>query len=180
MKKVFFTPDQILSGIKSGAIKVSTSASCEPICIIGNQALYFAGEEGRGKTAAEYLAVTPEEDVAREIAEAVNGLCNKLLTFPEYVSGILSDKTRENAPKREFYVDTPVGKLHVYAKHNVDSPEDFPGVFIDICREGEPDDMLVCTEWESCDKRLESCVYEAGKDEPVFVFHHKTGGDDDE
>ena len=180
MEKKSFTTNQILAGMRSGAIAIKTAGNHEPICVIGSQTLYFAGEEGRGKTAAEYLAVTPEEDVAREIAEAVNGLCNKLLAFPEYVSGILSEKTGENAPKREFYVDTPVGKLHVYAKHNVDSPEDFPGVFIDICREGELGDILVCTEWESCDKRLQSCVYEAGRDEPVFVFHHETGGDDDE
>ena len=34
--------------------------------------------------------------------------------------------------KREFYIDTPLGKLNVYAKADEDRPGDFPGVYIDL------------------------------------------------
>lgn len=75
---------------------------------------------------------------------------------------------------REFYVNTPNGKLKVYAKHDTDTPEDFPGVFVDLvtpaCPEG---DMLACVEYDSSDKLLQTCVYQPGFDSPVEVVKHK-------
>lgn len=38
--------------------------------------------------------------------------------------------------KREFYVDTPLGKLHVHAKHDTDNAADYPGVYVDLVRDG--------------------------------------------
>lgn len=32
--------------------------------------------------------------------------------------------------KREFCIDTPLGKLKVYSKHEKDTPEDYPGVYV--------------------------------------------------
>lgn len=75
--------------------------------------------------------------------------------------------------KREFFVDTPLGKLHVYAKHETDSPEDFPGVFVDLITPAYPEgDCLVCTEYESCNKLIQTCVYQPNEDEPVEVIIH--------
>lgn len=37
---------------------------------------------------------------------------------------------------RRFVIETPLGKLEVYAKHDKsDCAEDYPGVFIDFVRE---------------------------------------------
>ena len=75
---------------------------------------------------------------------------------------------------REFYVDTPKGKLKVYAKHDTDTPEDFPGVFVDLvtpaCPEG---DMLACVEYNSSDGDLMTTVYQPGEDEPCEIVHHE-------
>ena len=43
--------------------------------------------------------------------------------------------------KREFHVKTPMGDLHIYAKHeNSDIMADYPGVYVELLREGcEPE-----------------------------------------
>ena len=39
--------------------------------------------------------------------------------------------------KREFHVKTPMGDLHIYAKHeNSDVMADYPGVYVELLREG--------------------------------------------
>ena len=60
--------------------------------------------------------------------------------------------------KREFFIDTPMGKLKVYAKSDKDTAENFPGVYIDLVGEDE-DACLCCVEYESIEKRLQACVY---------------------
>lgn len=60
--------------------------------------------------------------------------------------------------KRVFYVDTPFGKLKVWAKHDTsigefDDPEDYPGVYIDLVRTGvDPKatshPMVCCVEYD--------------------------------
>ena len=74
--------------------------------------------------------------------------------------------------KREFFIDTPLGKLKVYAKHEKDCPVDYPGVFVDWVREDGETLMLACTEYDSGDNSLMTCVYQPGADEPVEVVHH--------
>lgn len=38
--------------------------------------------------------------------------------------------------KREFHVKTPMGDLHIYAKHeNSDVMADYPGVYVELLRE---------------------------------------------
>ena len=62
--------------------------------------------------------------------------------------------------KREFCVDTPLGRLKVWAKHDgTDCAEDYPGVYIDLVKDGEPDVLLACIEYDSCDKELQASVY---------------------
>ncbi len=74
--------------------------------------------------------------------------------------------------KREFTVETPLGRLKVWAKQEQDSPADFPGVYIDLVHAGEDNDMLACVEYDSTNDRLQTCVYQPGIDEPTAVITH--------
>ena len=92
----------------------------------------------------------------------------------------------DSAHAREFFVNTPAGRLRACAKADfgnklpaVDSPEGFPGIYIDLVRDGEDDILLSCTEWESCDKRLQTCVYgDLLNDVPTHIGIHTEGAVD--
>lgn len=78
--------------------------------------------------------------------------------------------------KREFFVDTPLGKLRVWAKHpNGDSPADYPGVFVDfIPKDGTDHILLACVEYESSEELIQTCVHGNGlSDEPTAVVKHE-------
>ena len=56
------------------------------------------------------------------------GVITKWFYPPEYITWF-----EHEPPKREFVVETPIGKLKIYAKHEgTDSPADYPGVWIDF------------------------------------------------
>ena len=76
--------------------------------------------------------------------------------------------------KREFFVDTPIGPLHIYAKHEgVDSLDDYPGVYIDIVKADGSSELLACVEFDSGNSTcVQSCLYDTGRDEPVVVHKH--------
>lgn len=85
------------------------------------------------------------------------------------------DENAEQAPKavkREFFVDTPLGKLKVYAKHETDSPHDFPGVYVDLVT-NEGSEMLACVEYASNIKQMQTCAYQVGCDSPESVVVHE-------
>lgn len=74
--------------------------------------------------------------------------------------------------KREFFVETPMGILRVYAKHDSDTPEDYPGVYIDLVRPGTErvDSDPVCTvEYDSSKRRIQTVAFDAEMDAPVEV-----------
>lgn len=77
--------------------------------------------------------------------------------------------------KREFYIDTPLGKLKVYAKSAVDHPEEYPGVYVDLIRDGHPDELLARVEYDSYMGSLVTFVYDALKcgDEPTVMHRNK-------
>lgn len=79
--------------------------------------------------------------------------------------------------KREFFIDTPLGRLKVWAKHDKDTPEDFPGVYIDLLSDGENGndygELLCCVEFESMHKCLQTVVYDPDVDDPVIVHRHE-------
>lgn len=89
------------------------------------------------------------------------------------------------ADKREFFVDTPFGRLRATAKSDycnrnpdgIDNPEDFPGIFIDLILPGQSDDAygeLLCTvEYESVFKRLQSLIYQPMCDDPTSIIVHE-------
>lgn len=75
--------------------------------------------------------------------------------------------------KREFHIDTPLGKLKVYSKHEKDCPADFPGVFVDLVRDGNEEDVLIaCVEFDSCEKNLLATIYgQLYNDSPTDIRH---------
>lgn len=83
--------------------------------------------------------------------------------------------------ERDFCVDTPLGTLHVYAKHSItDSPADYPGVYVDLVRNGRDPEMLACVEYDSSDSTMLTTAYDIGCDEPIFAHHHDLNEDEDE
>lgn len=103
-----------------------------------------------------------------DVDEAINATIAYINVYEDY----------DSAHAREFFVNTPAGRLRACAKADygkrfpaVDDPEDFPGIFVDLIRDGEDDIMLACTEWESYDKQLQTCVYgRLNADEPTDVI----------
>ena len=76
--------------------------------------------------------------------------------------------------KREFEIETPLGKLRVYAKHETDTPADYPGVFVDLITPTGESVLLSCTEYDSADGSLLTTAYGDGLiDEPTDIRHHE-------
>lgn len=83
--------------------------------------------------------------------------------------------------KREFYVKTPLGDLHVYAKYeNEDMMEDYPGVYVDLVREGHEAEMLTCIEYDSGNGGMLTTAYDIGNDTPVVYHLHEIEDDDEQ
>lgn len=76
--------------------------------------------------------------------------------------------------KRRFFVDTPLGKLEVYAKHDrQDCAADYPGVYIDFVREDGATVVLTCVEYDPSKDLLQTVVYgDCVSDEPTEVVTH--------
>lgn len=75
--------------------------------------------------------------------------------------------------KREFRVKTPLGELHIQAKHGGgDILTDYPGVYVDLIREGRDPEMIACVEYDSHDGRMLTTVYDIGHDEPTVIHHY--------
>lgn len=58
--------------------------------------------------------------------------------------------------KREFYIDTSLGKLKVYSRHE---ETDFPGVFVDLVRDDKDDMLIVCVEFDSVEQNFLATIY---------------------
>lgn len=59
---------------------------------------------------------------------------------------------------RHFIVDTPVGQLAIYAKHDkTDCAADYPGVFIDYVRKDGATAILACVEYDSKQGSTSDC-----------------------
>lgn len=77
--------------------------------------------------------------------------------------------------ERSFIVHTPIGKLRVYAKHEVDCAGDYPGVYIDFIKDDtwEHGDMLCCVEYDSYSGMIQTVVYQPREDDPVALIAHE-------
>lgn len=75
---------------------------------------------------------------------------------------------------RHFVIETPLGKLEVYAKHDKsDCAEDYPGVFIDFVREDGATVVLACVEYDPDKDLLQTVVYgDCASDEPTAIVEH--------
>lgn len=70
-------------------------------------------------------------------------------------------------------MDTPLGRLKVWSKHDVDSSSDYPGVYIDLVRANGEEDLLACVEYESTNGYLQTCVYgDTLNDSPTDIVEH--------
>ena len=121
----------------------------------------------------------PEQMEASLVEICVDGvrgnsdLCQDLTDHPHAEDNLRYYVMRTALLKRIFFVDTPLGKLKVWAKHSTDTPEDFPGVFVDLVTPAHPEgDMLACVEYNSCDDILQTCVYQPNDDTPEAVIVH--------
>lgn len=75
---------------------------------------------------------------------------------------------------RRFVIETPLGKLEVYAKHDKsDCAADYPGVFIDFVREDGATVVLACVEYDPDKDLLQTVVYgDCASDEPTAIAEH--------
>lgn len=78
---------------------------------------------------------------------------------------------------RFFFIDTPAGKLKVWAKTNVDEDDDYPGVFVDlVCNERQNyGDLIACVEYDSAMERLQTVAYKIGNDMPAKIYDNTNG-----
>ena len=74
---------------------------------------------------------------------------------------------------RAFWVDTPLGRLKVWAKHFKDNSEDYPGVYVDLERPGKETELLACIEYDSNAGELQTCVYQPGVEGPTSITVHE-------
>lgn len=76
---------------------------------------------------------------------------------------------------RHFIVDTPVGHLAIYAKHDkTDCAADYPGVFIDYVRKDGATAILACVEYDPNKEALQTVVY--GNCASVFPLPNRRCG----
>lgn len=71
-------------------------------------------------------------------------------------------------------VETPGGQIVAYPKHEVDSPEDYPGIYVDLILPDGTKHMLACVEYDSCAKDFLGCLYgNAMDDSPTDTRHYE-------
>lgn len=105
--------------------------------------------------------------------EQSSELYETLINHPKHMDNMRYFVIREALLRREFFVETPLGKLRVHAKHEVDIQDDYPGVYVDLVSPGCPEEMLVCVEFNYSDpNEIMTTVYQPGLDEPCEIVHH--------
>ena len=88
----------------------------------------------------------------------------------------------KSAPKaREFYVQTPLGKLHIHAKDPIeDSQNDYPGVYIDYVDKNGNDVPLTVVEYDNVKGQIQTVVYaDEDSDDPTDIITYEGMGNDE-
>lgn len=168
------TKEKIAQGLKDGAVRLEIDPQARSALFhVGPNWFYFGGLTAEELNPDEYQKNVPMEDIINEIYDTLQGFSedewiDSLLEYAAEIPTPAAEKTRE------FFVDTPLGKLKVWAKHKTDDPEDFPGVYVDLAgKDGEEDVCLACVEYESSKEGLYTCVYGNVKDDsPTHVIRH--------
>lgn len=80
--------------------------------------------------------------------------------------------------KRVFFVDTPIGRIKVWAKYLDDNSDDFPGVYIDFIPNNKRDtewsnDQICCVEYNPIDECIKSVLYQPGNDDPTDIVAYE-------
>lgn len=174
------TKEKIAQGLKSEMIRlrIDPNMGFGTVCFIGSSWFYFGGETAAEINPHEFLKAVPQEDVINEIYDTLQSFSededmkDEYLCYDTILNSMIVSEDSASA-SREFFVDTPMGKLKVYAKHKKDTPEDFPGVFVDFIGEDE-DICLSCTEYDSAKKEIYTRVYgDANDNFPTDSIRHK-------
>lgn len=70
---------------------------------------------------------------------------------------------------KEFYVNTPIGKIRVCAKYDGDAPDDYPGIYVEWATK-DYNELIACVEYDSSNEVMQTFTYKPFNEEPV----HKT------
>lgn len=71
-------------------------------------------------------------------------------------------------------VETPGGQIVAYPKHEVDSPADYPGIYVDLILPTSEKHMLACVEYDSYTEDFLGCLYgNALDDSPTDIRHYE-------
>lgn len=65
---------------------------------------------------------------------------------------------------------TPLGGVQVVV--DASDPE-YPGVTVRLVRKDGTSDLLSCVEYDSASNSMVTTAYDADRDEPVVIHHHK-------
>lgn len=160
------TKEKIKIGLKNGTIRIVESPNEDgTVCQIGENWFYFGGQTAEEMSPEEYLKNVPLEDIIREIYDALQDFLKQdenSVNEYLYYDAVLEEQSDKS---REFYVNTPLGRLKVWAKQDIDNPEDYPGVFVDYIDKDGKDIRLCCTEYDSVNKAIYTHVYGEGNSE---------------
>ena len=87
------TLEMIREGFRCGIVKiVDCPDSDDPVCKIGDYWFYFAGMEGEGKTATQYVTETGIDDICKEIFEGLNELYTEFTDEYNYYEAVLIER----------------------------------------------------------------------------------------
>ena len=169
------TKEKIKIGLKNGTIRIVESPNEDgTVCQIGENWFYFGGQTAEEMSPEEYLKNVPLEDIIREIYDALQDFLKQdenSVNEYLYYDAVLEEQSDKS---REFYVNTPLGRLKVWAKQDIDNPEDYPGVFVDYIDKDGKDIRLCCTEYDSVNKAIYTHVYGNGNsDSPTDSIYHE-------
>lgn len=168
------TKEKIKIGLKNGTIRIVESPNEDgTVCQIGENWFYFGGQTAEEMSPEEYLKNVPHEDIIREIYDVLEEFLKDKSFVDEYLyyDAVLEEQSDKS---REFYVNTPLGRLKVWAKYDIDNPEDFPGVFVDFIDKDGENICLCCTEYDSVNKAIYTHVYGNGNsDSPTDSIYHE-------
>lgn len=89
------------------------------------------------------------------------GMLWNQVPYPFYVSW--AEKVQVPDFSREFFVDTPLGKIRVKAKYDKDVAEDYPGIYVDLIAENGEETPLACVEYTPNDNTIAVDVYHDGE-----------------
>ena len=82
-------------------------------------------------------------------------------------------KTEQLGEVKDTLLDIAAdGKITEDEKPALQEVLTYPGVYVDLIREGCDPEMIACVEYDSHDGRMLTTVYDIGHDEPTVIHHY--------